>query len=273
MKIRVFFVLSVLVAVLFAVYSMFNPAGSFASEHDIEKTRKELEQKVQELEDDADILYEDGSLEELKEVVELYEEVLEEDPDSFEANWRIARACRFYADLAKMQEADDWEDKCRRYGEKGMEYAKKAIELKPERPEGYYYYGLCVGSYSDGVGIITALRKGLKGKTQENLEKAYEIDKNFAEGGPIVALGRFWQLVPWPYNDTDKAMQYYREFQETESFDNPRAANARVWMSEILIDRGGSKAEEEARELLEETVELTDNPYWEKEARELLEEI
>jgi hypothetical protein len=38
-----------------------------------------------------------------------------------------------------------------------MKYAQKAGELDPAKPEGYYYYGLNVGIYSDGVSIFTAL--------------------------------------------------------------------------------------------------------------------
>ena len=43
-----------------------------------------------------------------------------------------------------------------------MHYAQKAIDLEPNKPEGYYYYGLSVGIYADGVSVLTALREGLK---------------------------------------------------------------------------------------------------------------
>ena len=52
-----------------------------------------------------------------------------------------------------------------------MHYAERAIDLNKKGVQGYFYYGLCVGSYSDGVSILTALREGLKGKTQRALKK------------------------------------------------------------------------------------------------------
>ncbi len=273
MKVRMIFFLAGLLGAVLAIQMLSDKGIAIASENNCGKILTEAEKKTERLRRDTDALFEEGGLEDLKKLIGLYENFLEDNPENFEANWKIARGCRFYADLAKRLEISGWEDICANYGKKGMEYAKKAIELEPDRPEGYYYYGLCAGSYSDGVGLITALREGLKGKTQENLEKAYEIDKNFAGGGPMVALGRFWQVVPWPYNDKKKAMEYYREFQETEHFNEPGSVNARVWMSEILIDRGEDEAREEARELLETAVEITEDPYWKKQAAELLEDL
>ncbi|MCF8028953.1 MAG: hypothetical protein K9K81_11355 [Desulfobacteraceae bacterium] len=230
-------------------------------------------QKVSGLIRDAEAFFARGELEDFKRVVEIYEQVLEEDPDNFEFNWKCARACRYYGDLAQKRQVDGWKDICAEYGKKGMKYAARARELQPDKPNGYYYYGLCVGTYSDGVGLITALKEGLKNKTQENLKKAYEIDKDFENGGPIVALGRFWQVVPWPYNDKDRALELYREFQKTEYFKTAHGVAAHVYMAEILMDKWGSEPKQEARELLEEAISLTDNPYWEKKARQMLNEL
>ena len=86
-----------------------------------------------------------------------------------------------------------------------MGFAEKAITLAPDKVEGYYYYGLSVGIYSDGVSILTALSEGLKNKTQQSFETAYKIDKTYNRGGPMLSLGRFWTVLPWPMNDEDKA--------------------------------------------------------------------
>ncbi|MCF8111331.1 MAG: hypothetical protein K9J85_07550 [Desulfobacteraceae bacterium] len=278
MKIRRLFCIILLSSVVFAGHLYLSQAVLSASEtdvekKDIEKLEEEILAKAEKLKRDADALFEEGELEDLEEMIGIYEELLKDYPDNFESNWKFARGCRFYADLAKRLKVSGWEDICAEYGKKGMKHAKKAIELKPERPEGYYYYGLCAGSYSDGVGLFTALREGLKNKTKENLEKAYEIDKTFADAGPMIALGRFWQVVPWPYTDKEKALEFYREYQRTEFFEKPDSVNARVWMAEILINKGGSQAEAEAGKILKKAIELTDDPYWEKEAEKLLEEL
>ncbi len=286
MKLSMIVVLAGLVAAVFAVCPVMGPCSVSAEQSGSpeaeqkgtkggseDEIKEKIEDKVEQFRRDADAFFEQGGLEDIKKVIELYEKILEQNPGDFEATWKIARACRGYGDLVKRKKVPGWEDLCAQYGKKGMEYAKKAIEMAPDKPNGYYYYGLCVGTYSDGVGLFTALREGLKDKTRNSLEKAYEIDKYFEEGGPIVALGRFWQVVPWPYTDEDKAMQYYREFQKTKYFDTPGAVNAHVYMAELLMDQWGSEPEKEARKLLKEAIELTEDPYWKKRSRELLDQL
>ncbi len=68
------------------------------------------------------------------------------------------------------------------------------------------------------MSIFTALKEGLKDKTQTSFETAYGIDKNFNKGGPILSLGRFWAVLPWPLKDKKKSLEYYREFQTTPFF-------------------------------------------------------
>ena len=120
---------------------------------------------------DADKLFDQGGLENYKQAIDLYLKALEENPNSYEANWKCARAHREYGDDARKAKMQDWEDICAEYGKKGMQYAAKAIEIEPDRPDGHYYYGLSVGVYSDGVSILTALGEGLKDKTQTSFEK------------------------------------------------------------------------------------------------------
>lgn len=226
----------------------------------------------EELVEKGDELFENDGLEDYKEALDLYEKAAEAAPENFKANWKSSKACRYYAEKAMNTEASDWEDINREYGKKGMEYGEKAMELEPEKPHGYYYYGLCVGSYSDSVGIVTALKEGLKNKTRDNLQKAYEIDKDFDNGGPIVALARFWQIVPWPFSDNDKALELYEEFKNSEHFskDTSQALHHRVYMAELLADENRA---DEAEELLDEALEMTDDPYWTKYAEEILEDL
>jgi hypothetical protein len=214
----------------------------------------------------ADELYESGGLDNYKQAMEIYVAVTEAEPDNFEAHWKAARAIREYAEEQKRLGTANFEEINAEYGKRGMAYAERAIALEPGEPGGYLLYGMSVGTYSNGVGIFRALREGLKDKTQSNLERAYEIDPLFLEGAPIVAIGRFWQLVPWPFRDTDKAEKFYREFQETEYY----AGNveSRIYLAELLQGKRGHG--NEAKALLEEALQMDAHPYWHKEARALL---
>ncbi len=216
---------------------------------------------------EADKLFDQGGLANYKQAIELYKKAIAENPDSYEANWKCARAHREYGDTAKTEKVDGWKNICAKYGKEGMNYAQKATELEPEKPDGYYYYGLNVGIYSDGVSIFTALSEGLKDKTQNSFEKTYELDKMYKEGGPMIALGRFWQVLPWPMRDRKKSLKYYREYQATEYFaDN---IEVHVYLGELLIQIGGDKNKAEAKGYLEKAAQ-SDDPYFRDKAKELL---
>ena len=147
---------------------------------------------------------------------------------------------------------------------------KKPSSLDPNKPDGHYYYGLNVGIYSDGVSIFTALAEGLKDKTQTSFEKTYEIDKMYKEAGPMLSLGRFWAVLPWPMRDRKKSLQYYREYQATQYFaDN---LEAHFYIGEVLYQIGGDENKAEAKGLLEKAAKSED-PFFRDKAKELLTKI
>ena len=219
---------------------------------------------------EGDKLFDQGGLANFKQAMELYKKALTENPNNYEANWKCARAHREYGDTAKTEKVDGWKDICAKYGKEGMNYAQKATELGPEKPDGYYYYGLNVGIYSDGVSIFTALSEGLKDKTQSSFEKTYNLDKMYKEAGPMIALGRFWQVLPWPMRDRKKSLKYYREYQTTKYFaDN---IEVHVYLGELLIGIGGKENKAEAKGYLEKAAK-SDDAFYKERAKELLTKI
>ncbi|MGD2184894.1 MAG: hypothetical protein PVI71_02150 [Desulfobacterales bacterium] len=215
---------------------------------------------------EADKIFDQGGLDNYKKSIELYVRAVEQQPDDYEVAWKCARAHREYADKAKKEGVEGWEEICAQYGKAGMQYAQKAIELKPERPDGHYYYGLNVAVYSDGVSILTALSEGLKGKTQQSFEKAYEINKMYKQGGPMLSLGRFWAVLPWPLRDRKKSLAYYREYQETKYF--ATNTEAQLFLAELLIQMGGEENKAEAGSYLEKGLK-SDEPYFKNWAEQL----
>jgi len=219
---------------------------------------------------EADKLFDQGGLANYKQAIELYQKALTENPDSYEANWKCARAYREYGDEAKSKKVEGWKEICAEYGKTGMQYAQKAIELETDKPDGHYYYGLNVGIYSDGVSIFTALAEGLKNKTQSSFEKTYEINKMYKKAGPMLSLGRFWAVLPWPMRDRNKSLKYYLEYQATEYFaDN---IEAHVYLGELLIQMGGDKNKSEAKGYLEKAAR-SDDLYFRDRANELLKKL
>jgi tetratricopeptide (TPR) repeat protein len=208
---------------------------------------------------EADKIFDQGGLENYQKSIDLYVKAVEQDPEDYEANWKSARAYREYGDEAKKQGIEGWKDICAQYGKAAMQYAQKAIELKPERPDGHYYYGLSVGIYSDGVSILTALAEGLKNKTQQSFEKTYAINKMYNDAGPMLSLGRFWAVLPWPLRDRKKSLAYYREYQSTQYF--ATNTEAQIFLAELLIQIGGEKNKTEAKGYIEKALQSKDTYF------------
>ena len=219
---------------------------------------------------EADALYNAGGLENYQAAIPLYEKAVAERGDDYEVLWKCARAHRDFGNKIKQRGGDDWEDICAQQGKAGMGFAERAIALAPDKVEGHYYYGLSVGIYSDGVSILTALSEGLKNKTQQSFETAYKIDKTYNKGGPMLSLGRFWTVLPWPMNDEDKALEYFREYQAAGFLDG--SVEGKVYFSELLIDIGGKDNEAEARELLQAATQSPET-YFADWAKRLLKDL
>lgn len=219
---------------------------------------------------EADRLFNAGGLESFQKSIPLYVQAAAQDPGSFEANWKCARAHREYANQAKRQAVADWKSLCAEHGRAGMQYAQKAIDLQPEKPDGYYYFGVNVGIYSDGVSIVTALAEGLKDKTQSSFEKAYALDKNYKQGGPMLSLGRFWSVLPWPLRDRQKGLDYYREYQKAGFFEGN--TEAQLFLAELLVQLGGDAHTAEAKGYLQKASASPDK-YFSEWAARLLAEI
>jgi tetratricopeptide (TPR) repeat protein len=217
-----------------------------------------------ELVQQGDAMFAMGQLENIKNAAVLFGRAFAADPQSYEAAWKAARSYREYCQLAKEEGNAKWQEIGKEYGKKAMEYGDKAINLQPKGIEGHFWYGCSVGNYSDGVSVLTALREGLKNKTQEALEKSYQIDKNYREGGPIKALGRFWFVLPWPLADKSKALQLLSEFNKSY----PDDPEGQVFLAEVLLDQ---KKKAEALPLLEQA-SRAERTYYADLARRLLAE-
>ncbi len=208
---------------------------------------------------EIDALDDEVTIEKYQKSIELCQKALAANPTDFEANWRCARAYRWYGELSKRANVEGWKDICAKYGKEGMNYAQKAIDLQPDKPDGYYWYALNVGIYSDGVSILTALKEGLKNKTQESFEKVYATDKTYEEAGSILGLGRFWAVLPWPLNDKELSLKYYREYEKTQFYG--QKAEGPIYLAELLINLGGDANKAEAKSILETKLK-TDSKYF-----------
>ena len=119
---------------------------------------------------------------------------------------------------------------------------------------------------ADSIADADALYEqgGMKNKTQRSFEKSYELDKMYAAAGSILALGRFWAVLPWPMANSKKPLAYYLEYQQPPYFQE--GAEGRVYLAELLVSMGGKAYQAEARRVLEPALQAPD-PYFRNRAR------
>lgn len=175
-------------------------------------------------------------------------------PNDYAANWKAAMALRKYGAELVSQKAEGWKDIAKVAAKDGMKFGEIAQKLNPSGVEGWYWYGVCVGTYSDCVSILTALGEGLKGKTQKGFETAYAMNKAYENGDPIISLGRFWQVLPGiAGRDVKKAEALFTEY--ITSFGAGKNPNKEAWYYRGLLYKEAGKTAE-ARADLKKAVDL-----------------
>jgi len=160
-------------------------------------------------------------------------------PQDYALNWKASEAARRYGDFLVTEEGSGWKDAARPLAKDGMKFAEIAFKINANGIEGWYWYACSVGTYSDCVSVLTALFEGLKDKTQKGFETSYKLDKTFDGGGPILGLGRFWQVLPSFYGqDRKKAEQLLNEYIALESSRPDVGSNAWYYRGQLYKDTG-----------------------------------
>ena len=136
------------------------------------------------------------------EAIYFYKEVLKLDANNFDANWKLARS--FYS----LSDTINNNKRKKELGAEGLKYGEAAAKLQPGRIEGWFYGVICLGEYSMGIGLLTAMKQGIEGKFKSMLDKAMAINPDFDYAGPPRAYGRFYYKLPWPKRDYKKSEQY-----------------------------------------------------------------
>jgi hypothetical protein len=99
------------------------------------------------------------------------------------------------------------------------------------------------------MGVVAALRQGIEGKFRENLEYVLRRDPNYDGGSAMMALGRYYHLLPWPKRDKRRALGCLNAALEA----NPTNLTAKVYLAELLAD-GGAGGAQQASELIAEVL-------------------
>jgi len=175
--------------------------------------------------------------------ITVLERALKTDPQNYDVCWNLARFHYWQASGATNTDVKA------RHGKAGWDYAEKAKRINPGGVDGYYWAAANIGAYSNGHGIVTALKEGLGDKFQQNAEKAAQINAAHDDAGPLRALGRFHFSLPWPLKDLDKSRDYLSRALKIA----PNSAINLYYMADLEREEGNDAA---ARALLQKVIGL-----------------
>jgi tetratricopeptide (TPR) repeat protein len=163
-------------------------------------------------------------------------------PDDYAVQWETAEALEFLA--ANETRSDLRRDTAR----KGIVFARRARELKPDGVEGYYWYALNVGWLAD---VDRAYGIDAVGEMQTALKRAIELDERYDFAGPLRVLGILHLRTPQPpasIGSPRKGLQLLQR--AVELF--PDYPENYLYLAEALHDTGhADEAKEALRKVLE----------------------
>lgn len=179
-----------------------------------------------------------------KEMYKILDDVLAKEPNSFEANWRLASLYNWDANGTEGDKKAD-------LGKKAWAAGDKAREAKPSDVRGHYQAGVGVGLYSEGIGILQALSQGIEGKFRDRIQTALKLDKDYLDGQPQVVWGRYFFKLPWPKRDVDKSVDVL----ETAIAGHPNNWRAKIYLADSYDDQGKHA---EAKRLVQDVIDARD---------------
>ena len=123
------------------------------------------------------------------ESLEAYRGIYKNNPDNFDAAWRLSMACYFVAFNA----LKDNEAKKRLFAE-GRDAGLEAVERSPGSAEAHFWTAVNMALYGQTAGIFKMLFT--LNTVRSHLQKSLEIDPNYAYGGAFRILGKIDESLP-----------------------------------------------------------------------------
>jgi tetratricopeptide (TPR) repeat protein len=172
---------------------------------------------------------------------------LKANPAAFDAAWKLARTVYWLGGHAPRPEQ-------RAFLESGIEAARKAIALQPNRPEGHFWLAANMGTLAESFGLRAGLR--YRGPVKQELETVLRLDPSYLNGAADRVLGRWYDRVPGLFGGSNKKAEAH--LRASLKYDE-RSAVSHFFLAELLIDEGRTN---EARAELQKVLDAPINPEW-----------
>lgn len=206
-------------------------------------------QDAKELIAQADALYaEMKDMAAAREALSKYMDALVKIDDRYDAYWRIARM-HYYIGSHTEKNKDK-----KIIFEQGIYYGRKAVELRPDRPDGYYWLGVVYGVYGEARGVLKSLF--LVDDIKEAMNKVIEIDRSYEDGGPDRVMGRvYFKLPGFAGGDNKKSLEHLLKSKEF----GPNDPVTRIYLADTYLEL---KQVDKAREELEFVLNMPSDSRW-----------
>jgi len=211
------------------------------------------------------------------EALEIYKEVLEKDPENYEALWNTSLLT-----TRKFYRMDDEDVQIEGYKE-ALEIAEKTVELYPDKGHSHYVFAVAKGRYADLEGTRYMIEASHK--IRDSTKKAAELIPDYA---PVWHLYGVWHSDIANANRAERAAARLVSVGLPDDADNKKAEEylkkAIEMMPESILFRVdlakhyiAIDEERKAIEVLKEAasmeVTMMDDDAKKEEAKELLEEL
>jgi len=205
--------------------------------------------------DAADRLYANReTLADAERAASIWERALAARADDFDAARKLARASYWLGE--HRQGADAREAAFAR----GMTAAERAIAIRSNQPDGYFWLAANMG----GLAELKGLRAGIKYRkpVRDNLEKVLAMDPAFLKGSADRALGRWYYKVPGFFGGSKtRSVQHLR----ASIAHHPQSISSRYFLAETFESMN---RDADAIATLKEIEALIVDPEWAPEDRE-----
>lgn len=221
-------------------------------------------QQAEELISQGDALYiEMKDMVAAKEALAKYREALNITENKYEAYWKLARIHYYIGSHSERKKEK------KTIFSQGIYYAKKAVVLEPEKPDGHYWLGVNYGVYGEVKGVLKSL--SLVKPIKRAMNKVIELNREYEDGGPDRVLGRvYFKLPGFAGGSKKKSLEHLLKSKEIGSEDPVTC----VYLAETYLSH---KETDKARAELEYVLNMEDDPNWvsgidegKEAARELL---
>jgi tetratricopeptide (TPR) repeat protein len=189
----------------------------------------------------------------VQKAIDLYARALTIDPTLYEAAWKLSKAEWYLGNHSPSKDKEA-------IFQSGIDAAKKAISIAPDKCEGHFWLGVNYGFYGEAHGMFKAL--SLVNPIKDEMNKAMAINENCECGGPQRVLGRLYSKAPFfKGGSKSKAIEWLKKSVEL----CPNDTQTRMFLAEIYLDQDKKNL---AIEQLKAILDVVPDPGWIPENKE-----